>query len=103
LSLESSKSLITLISRYLGHLSYTSFKEFQLFRQQLEERLTQLEGLVSRLTSEKGGQAHALDRSHEPDTSNRTPLEAAMSGEIEKLVDERWMLLSSPPVEGLNN
>jgi len=37
-------------------------RESQLSRQQLEERLTQLEGLVSQLTSEKGRQARTLAR-----------------------------------------
>ena len=48
-------------------------RESQLSRQQLEERLEQLEGLVSELVAEKGEQVHAHRQTRSEDTSkNKT-------------------------------
>jgi hypothetical protein len=54
-------------------------------RQQLEEHLAQLEGLVSQLVAEKGEQAHAQDRSHSEGISKRNPSKGA-----DELLADAW-------------
>jgi hypothetical protein len=73
-------------------------RESRLSRQQLEERLGQLEDLVSQLVSEKGEQAHARGRSHRADTSNeRFSKKIVKADDIEKLMNEGWEPMMSLP------
>jgi hypothetical protein len=73
-------------------------RESQLSRQQLEERLTQLEGLVSQLTSEKGGQARTLGRSRSGGTSKRNSSKKVVrSQEVDTLLAEGWEPMMTLP------
>ncbi len=66
-------------------------RESQLSRQQLEERLAQLEGLVSQLVAEKGEQAHAQSRSRSEDTSKRNPSRKIVRAEqVDELLTNGW-------------
>jgi hypothetical protein len=57
----------------------------------LEERLGQLEGLVSELVAEKGEQAHAQDQNRSEDTSKRNSSKKVVKAdEVEKLMNEGW-------------
>ena len=66
-------------------------RESQLSRQQLEERLAQLEGLVSELVAEKGEQAHAQHHSHSEDTSRKNSSKRIVKSEqVDELLTEGW-------------
>jgi hypothetical protein len=65
-------------------------RESQLSRSQLEDRLKQLEDLVSRLAAEKGQQVLAQGQSRTGDTSNNTPKKIIKAEEIDKFVTEGW-------------
>ncbi len=66
-------------------------RESQLSRQKLEERLGQLEGLVSELVAEKGEQAHAQDHNHSEDTSKRHSSKRIVKSEqVDELLAEGW-------------
>jgi hypothetical protein len=57
----------------------------------LEERLGQLEDLVSQLVSEKGEQVLSQDRSRSRGTSKRSSSKKVVKAdEIEKLMNEGW-------------
>jgi hypothetical protein len=66
-------------------------RESRLSRQQLEERLGQLEDLVSQLVSDKGEQVLSQDRSRSRGTSKRSSSKKVVKAdEIEKLMNEGW-------------
>ena len=66
-------------------------RESQLSRQQLEERLGQLEGLVSELVAEKGGQVLSQDQNHSEDTSRRhSSKKVVKSQEVDQLLADGW-------------
>ncbi len=66
-------------------------RESQLSRQQLEERLAQLEGLVSELVAEKGEQAHAQRQSRSEDTSKRNSSKRIVKSEqVDELLADGW-------------
>jgi hypothetical protein len=66
-------------------------RQSQLSRQQLEERLAQLEGLVSELVAEKGEQAHAQRHSRSEDTSKRNSLKRIVKSEqVDALLADGW-------------
>jgi hypothetical protein len=66
-------------------------RESQLSRQQLEERLGQLEDLVSQLVGEKGEQVLSLDQNHNEDTSNKNSSKKVVKvEEIDRLMKEGW-------------
>ena len=72
--------------------------ESQLSRQQLEERLGQLEDLVSRLVAEKGEQVLSLDHNHTVDTSKRNSSKKVVkTDEIEKFMNEGWEPMMTLP------
>jgi len=57
----------------------------------LEERLGQLEGLVSELVAEKGGQVLSQDRNRSENISNRNfSKKVVKAEEIEKFMNEGW-------------
>ena len=65
--------------------------ESQLSRQRLEERLAQLEGLVSELVAEKGEQAHAQGHTRSEDTSKRNPSKKIVRAEqVDELLADGW-------------
>jgi hypothetical protein len=73
-------------------------RESQLSRQQLEERLGQLEGLVSELVAEKGEQVLSQDRNHSEDTSRRhSSKRVVKTDEIEKFMSEGWEPMMTLP------
>jgi hypothetical protein len=64
----------------------------------LEERLGQLEGLVSELVAEKGEQVLSQDQNHSEGTSKRNSSKKVVrADEIEKLMNEGWEPLMSLP------
>ena len=66
-------------------------RESQLSRQQLEERLKQLEGLVSQLVADKGQQVLAQDQNRREDTSSsHAPKKVVKTAEIERYIEEGW-------------
>ena len=66
-------------------------RESQLSRQQLEERLAQLEGLVSELVAEKGEQAHAQHHTRSEDTSKRNSSKRIVTSEqVDELLADGW-------------
>jgi hypothetical protein len=73
-------------------------RESQLSRQQLEERLGQLEDLVSRLVAEKGEQVLSQDHNHIVDTSKRnSSRKVVKTDEIEKFMSEGWEPMMTLP------
>jgi hypothetical protein len=66
-------------------------RESQLSRQQLEERLGQLEGLVSQLVTEKGEQVLSQDQNHNEGTSKRNSSKKVVKAdEIERFMNDGW-------------
>lgn len=73
-------------------------RESQLSRQQLEERLAQLEDLVSQLVAEKGGQVLSQGQSRNEGTSNRNSSKKVVKAdEIEKFMNEGWEPMMTLP------
>lgn len=66
-------------------------RESQLSRHQLEERLKQLEDLVSRLVAEKGQQVLSQGQSRNEGTSNSNPSKKVVKAEeVEKYIEQGW-------------
>ena len=66
-------------------------RESQLSRQQLEERLGQLEDLVSQLVAEKGEQALSVDQNRNKDISKRNSSKKVVKAEeLDRLLSEGW-------------
>jgi len=73
-------------------------RESQLSRQQLEERLGQLEDLVSQLVAEKGGQVLSQGQSRSEGTSNRNSSKKVVKAdEIEKFIEAGWEPMMTLP------
>jgi len=73
-------------------------RESQLSRQQLEERLGQLEDLVSQLVGEKGEQVLSLDQNHNENTSNKNSSKKVVKiEEIDRLMEEGWEPMMTLP------
>jgi len=66
-------------------------RESRLSRQQLEDRLKQIEGLVSQLVAEKGEQVLSQGQNRRGDTSKReSSKKVVKADEIEKFISEGW-------------
>ena len=73
-------------------------RESQLSRQQLEERLGQLEGLVSQLVTEKGEQVLSQDQNHNEGTSKRNSSKKIVKTEdVDGLLAEGWEPMMTLP------
>lgn len=73
-------------------------RESQLSRQQLEERLKQLEDLVSRLVAEKGQQVLSQGQSRNEGTSNSNPSKKVVKAEeVEKYIEQGWEPMMALP------
>ena len=73
-------------------------RESQLSRQQLEERLGQLEDLVSQLVTEKGQQVLSQGQNRNEDTSkNDSSRKVVKAEEIEKFMENGWEPMMTLP------
>jgi len=73
-------------------------RESQLSRQQLEERLGQLEDLVSQLVTEKGEQVLSQGPNRNEGTSKKdSSRKVVRVDEIEKVIDEGWEPMMTLP------